>query len=102
TLAGARQYLGPLVLARAAKRTSLTNSGVAYLPLRVPLGARGAANGVALPLVDGSEIVARHVWGASLHVSVGATGGEAYGSRPRAGGPARRARERRRGAPASR
>ena len=88
TLAGARQYLGPLVLARAAGRTSLTDSGVAYLPFGVPLGARGAADGVALHLVDGSEIVARRVGGPALRVSVGATGGEA--TAPAAGGWPRR------------
>jgi hypothetical protein len=80
TLAGARQYLGPLVLARAAGRSSLTTSGVAYLPFGVPVGVRGAANGVALHLTDGSEILARRVGGPSLRVSVGANGGEAYGS----------------------
>ena len=80
TYAGARQYLGPLVLARAAGRTPLTDSGAAYLPFGVPTGARGAAAGVALHLADGSAIVARRVGGPSLTVSVGPDGGERYGS----------------------
>ena len=80
TYARARRYLGPLVLARAAGRTPLTDSGAYYLPFGVPAGARGAAAGVALHLADGSEIVARRVGGPALTVSVGPGGGERYGS----------------------
>ena len=80
TYAGASRYLGPLVLARAAGRTSLTDSGAAYLPFGMPVGARGAAGGLALQLVDGSAIVSRRVGGPALTVSVGPGGGERYGS----------------------
>src|SRR5262245_9193819 len=68
TYAGARQYLGSLALARAAGRTSLTASGAAYLPFGIPAGVRGAANGVALHLADGSAIVSRRVGGAQLGI----------------------------------
>jgi hypothetical protein len=80
TLSGARQYLGPLVLARAAGRTSLTDSGAAYLPFGVPLGVRGASDRVALHLLDGGAILADRAGGASLRISVGPGGGEPYGS----------------------
>ena len=80
TYVGASRYLGPLVVARAAGRTSLTESGAAYLPFGVPLGARGAAGGIALQLADGSAIVSRRVGGPALTVSVGPGGGERYGS----------------------
>ena len=75
TYAAARQYLAPLLLARAAGRTPLTESGVHYLPFGTPSGARGATQ-VALHVADGSEIVARRAGGRSLTVGVGSDGRE--------------------------
>jgi hypothetical protein len=80
TYEGARRFLGPLLLARAAGKTPLTPSGVHYVPLAQPLdGARGAGS-VALHLADGSRIVSERVGGRSLGVGVGARGREPYGS----------------------
>ena len=79
TYAAARQYLSPLLFARAAGRTPLTESGVHYLPFGTPSGARGATQ-VALHVADGSEIVARRAGGRSFTVGVGSDGRERYGS----------------------
>jgi hypothetical protein len=79
TYAAARRYLQPLLLARGPRGTPLTTSGVYYLPFARPDGPRGAGS-VALHVADGSQIVAQHVGGRSLTLSVGATGGERFGS----------------------
>jgi hypothetical protein len=79
TLSGARRYLTPLLLARARKRTSLTESGVYYLPLAQPLGVQGAGS-VALHVADGSQILSQRADGRRLTILVGARGRERYGS----------------------
>jgi hypothetical protein len=79
TYAGARRYLGPLALARAAGRSALTEPGVYYLPFGTPAGVQGAS-GVALHLADGSRIVSRRVGGPALAVSVGPDGREPFGA----------------------
>lgn len=76
TLAGARRYLQPLLLARGRGHTTLTESGVYYLPFALPSGSRGAAGSVALHVADGSQIVTRRVGGPALTVR---SGGERYG-----------------------
>jgi hypothetical protein len=68
------------LLARAAGKTSLTPSGVHYVPFAQPVeGGRGAGS-AALHLADGSRIVAERVGGRALTVGVGVGGGEPYGS----------------------
>jgi hypothetical protein len=79
TYAGARGYLAPLLLARAAGGQPLTASGVLYLPFGIPAGDQGALD-VALHVADGSAIVERRVGGRALTVSVGLHGTERYGS----------------------
>jgi hypothetical protein len=79
TYAGARRYLTPLLLARASKRTALTDSGVYYLPFFQPHGARGAGS-VALHVADGSQIASDRADGRRLTVYVGSRGRERYGS----------------------
>lgn len=79
TLAGARRYLTPLLLARGPKGTQLTESGVYYLPFAQPDGPRGAGT-VALHVADGSQIVAQRIGGRALTVDVGIGGRERYGS----------------------
>ena len=79
TLAGARRYLTPLLLARGPKGTQLTESGVYYLPFAQPDGPRGAGT-VALHVADGSQIVAQRIGGRSLSVDLGIAGSERYGS----------------------
>jgi hypothetical protein len=66
TYEAARRYLRPLLLARGRHGTRLTASGVYYL-----------AFAGALHVADGSEIVAGHVGGKSMTISVD---GERYGS----------------------
>jgi hypothetical protein len=78
TYAGARRYLTPLLLARARKRTSLTDSGVYYVPFAQPNGARGAGS-VALHVADGSQIASDRADGRRLTIYVG-RGRERYGS----------------------
>ena len=79
TLAGARRYLAPLLLARGPKGTRLTESGVYYLPFAQPDGPRGAGT-VALHVADGSQVLAERVGGRTLGVGVGTGGRERYGS----------------------
>jgi hypothetical protein len=79
TYARARQFLSPLLLARASRGRPLTESGVYYLPFAQPLGA-GGARSVALHVADGSQILSQRVGGTSLTVDVGRDGGERYGS----------------------
>jgi hypothetical protein len=79
TYAAAAGPLRPLLLARAAGKRPLTDSGVYYLPFGSPAGTRGATS-VALHVADGSQIVSRRIGGRSLTVSVGAGGRERYGS----------------------
>jgi hypothetical protein len=81
TLAGARRYLAPLVLARGPRQTRLTDSGVYYLPFAEPEGPQGAGT-VALHVADGSQILAQRTDGRSLTVRVGAGGRERYGACP--------------------
>jgi hypothetical protein len=76
TYAAARRYLAPLLLARAAGKSSLTESGAYYLPFGFPAGPRGAS-AVALHVADGSQIVARRIGGRTLTVL---SGPERYGS----------------------
>ena len=79
TYEGARRYLQPLLLARGPKRTSLTDSGVYYLPFTTPLGSQGAGT-AGLHVADGSQIVSERADGRKLTVSVGERGRERYGS----------------------
>jgi hypothetical protein len=76
TYEGARRYLKPLLLARAAGKTALTESGVYYLPFAMPTDSRGAGS-VALHVADGSQVVSERVGGRALTV---VTGSERYGS----------------------
>jgi hypothetical protein len=87
TFAGARRYLPPLRLARAARGARLTKSGVYYLPFAQPLGVQGAGS-VALHVADGSEILSQTVDGASLAIGVGRRGDERFGSCRGRSGPA--------------
>lgn len=79
TLAGARRYLAPLLLARGPRQTRLTDSGSYYVPMGQPEGPQGAGT-VALHVADGSQVIAQRVGGRSLTVSVGPGGRERYGS----------------------
>jgi hypothetical protein len=80
TYEAARRYLGPLLLARAARKTALTPSGVHYVPFSQPADTARGAGSVALHLADGSRIVRERVGGPSLSVRVGPLGAEAYGA----------------------
>jgi hypothetical protein len=80
TYEAAGRYLGPLLFARAARKTSLTPSGVHYVPFAQPVDPARGAGSVALHLADGSRIVRERVGGASLTVGVGPLGRERYGS----------------------
>jgi hypothetical protein len=73
------RYVRPLLLARAAKRSALTDSGVHYLAFTRPVGD-GGAGAVALHVADGSQILWRRIDGPSLTVGVGRGGRERYGS----------------------
>ncbi len=79
TLAGARRYLSPLLLARGPKQRPLTDSGVYYLPFAQPNGPQGAGT-VALHVADGSQIVAQRIGGRTLTIRVGVGGQERYGA----------------------
>ena len=88
TYDGARRFLAPLVLARAANGRPLTDSGVHYTPFAEPEGAWGAVS-VALHVADGSQIVSQRAYGRRLTIAVGRQGEERYGScLARLGGPA--------------
>jgi hypothetical protein len=76
--AGARRYLRPLLLARAPKKTDLTDSGVYYVPFAQPRGAQGAGS-VALHVADGSQIASDRSDGRRLTIYVGPRR-ERYGS----------------------
>ena len=79
TYEAARRHLGPLLFASAPKQSSLTPSGVHYVPFAQPVdGARGAGS-VALHLADGSRIVRERVGGPTLSVRVGRLGDEVFG-----------------------
>ncbi len=77
--AAVRALLPPLFYARSAHRQPLTASGAYYIPLADDVGRLGAGT-VTLALADGSQLIAGHVGGASLSLSVGAGGFERYGS----------------------
>jgi hypothetical protein len=79
TYAGARRYLKPLLLAKAAKGAVLTASGVHYVPFSGPTGVDGAGS-MALHVADGSQILSQRSAGRSLTVTVGNGGNERYGS----------------------
>ena len=76
--ARARTYLKPLLYAESAAGP-LTDSGVYYLPLAQPLGARGSGS-FALHVADGGAIVSQRAGGPELTIGVGAHGRERYGS----------------------
>jgi hypothetical protein len=76
TLAAARRYVGPLLLAGGPKQRPLTDSGFHYVALTGPVGPQGAGS-VALHLADGSQVVAESVGGRTVTV---VAGGERYGS----------------------
>ncbi|HZO62317.1 MAG TPA: hypothetical protein VFB35_04990 [Gaiellaceae bacterium] len=78
TYGAVRRLLKPLLFARS-KESTLTASGVYYLPFAQPLGVRGAQT-VALHVADGSEILSQTAKGPSLTVYVGPEGHERYGS----------------------
>jgi hypothetical protein len=79
TFAGARRYLSPLLLAKAAKGARLTDSGVHYVPFSGQVGGSGVGS-MALHVADGSQIVSQRASGRSLAVGVGTGGRERYGS----------------------
>jgi hypothetical protein len=78
TLAAAKQYLAPLLLATQRQQRPLTPSGFYYVPLSFGFSSYGPAV-FALHVADGSEIITRHVGGPSLTFYVG-YGRERYGS----------------------
>jgi hypothetical protein len=78
TYAGARQYLTPLLHAVQRQQRPLTPSGFYYVPLAFPFTSYGSTV-FALHVADGSQIITRHVGGASLSIYVG-RGNERYGS----------------------
>jgi hypothetical protein len=87
TYEGARRYLAPLVLAKAAHGASLTTSGAYYVPFSGPVGVDGAGS-MALHVADGSQILSQRASGRALTISVGDSGTERYGScRARLGDP---------------
>ena len=75
----ARRYLGPLLIAKAAKGASLTSSGIHYVPFSGPVGSDGAQS-MALHVADGSQVLSQRSSGRSLTVLVGSDGREVYGS----------------------
>ncbi len=79
TYNGARRYLPPLLLARAAARKPLTDSGVHYLAFGRPAGPQGSGS-VPLHVADGSQIVSQRWQGRKLTIGVGRGGRERYGS----------------------
>src|ERR1700709_1126252 len=70
TYADARSYLTPLTQAMQWEGRPLTTSGSYYLPLSFPFTPYGSTV-FALHVADGSQIITRHVGGASLAVYVG-------------------------------
>jgi hypothetical protein len=88
-------FLKPLLLVgRPAGRsgTTLTESGVYYLPMGEPGGRSFADEGptepFALHVADGSQLLSRRANGRSATIAVGAAGAERYGScRRRLGEP---------------
>jgi hypothetical protein len=78
TYAGAQRYLTPLLHAIQRQQRPLTPSGYYYVPLSFPFTSYGSTV-YALHVADGSQIITRHIGGASLSVYVG-KGGERYGS----------------------
>jgi hypothetical protein len=78
TFDGVRRYLPPLLYARAAKQTRLTESGVHYVAFSHPAGPQGAGS-VVLHVADGSQLISQRADGHRLTVRVGAGGGERYG-----------------------
>ena len=80
TYADARSYLTPLTQAMQWEGRPLTTTGSYYLPLSFPFTPYGSTV-FALHVADGSQIITRHVGGASLAVYVG-SGSELYGSCP--------------------
>ena len=79
TYQGVRRFVTPLLLAAAPGQRPATESGVHYLALGQPDGARGADT-VALTVADGSQIVSDRINGPRLTVGVGDRGSERYGS----------------------
>jgi hypothetical protein len=79
TYDGVRGYLAPVLRAGAPGQTAETESGVFYLALGQPAGARGADT-VALHVADGSQILSDRIGGPRLTVGVGDGGVERYGS----------------------
>jgi hypothetical protein len=78
TYAAARRFLTPLTRGMQWGGRPLTPSGSYYLPLSYPFTPYGSTV-FALHVADGSEIITRHVGGASLQIYVG-NGRERYGS----------------------
>ena len=79
TFEGVRNYLPPLLYARAAKQTRLTESGVYYVAFSQPAGPQGAS-AVVLHVADGSQLISQRADGDRLTVQVGAGAGERYGA----------------------
>jgi hypothetical protein len=79
SFAAANRLLPPLLYAAGHGGTSLTASGVYYLPFTLPVSV-GGARGFGLHVADGSQIIVRRSGGPSLTVNVGPRGDERYGS----------------------
>jgi hypothetical protein len=79
SFAAANRLLPPLLYAAGHGGTSLTASGVYYLPLTLPVSV-GGPRGFGLHVADGSQIIVRRSGGPSLTVNVGPRGDERYGS----------------------
>ena len=72
TYEGARRYVKPLLLARAARRRPprrLTTSGVHYVAFGQPRGPYGA-RAVALHVADGSQILSRRIYRRRLTIEL--------------------------------
>ncbi len=78
TLAGAEQFLPPLLYAVGHGGRRLTASGVYYIPFTMPYSRRD--RGYGLHVADGSQIIVRRIGGPNVTVSVGVGGRERYGS----------------------
>ena len=76
TFEGARSYLPPLLYARAAKQTPLTESGVHYVAFSQPAGPQGAGP-VVLHVADGSQLISQDVDGAGSPSGSARTGASA-------------------------
>jgi hypothetical protein len=81
TYAAARTFLTPLTRALQWHGRTLTTSGSYYVPFSFPFTSYGSTV-FALHVADGSEIITRHIGGASLGIYVGGAGSERYGSCP--------------------